>query len=232
MTPVAELEAAYFQARRDPAFLETLADLLRNYVGRETPLFEARRLTQSARRRAHLPQARGSRAHRRAQDQQRARPGAAREADGQAARHRGNRRRAARRRDRHRLRAARAVVRRLHGRGRHAAAVAQRLPDGAARRDRAPRGRRQPDAQGRHQRSDARLGRDRRRQLLPPGIRARPASVPADGPRVPVGHRARGEAADAPNRSAACRTRSSPASAAAATPWASSTRSSTTPMSA
>ncbi len=47
VTPVAELEAAYFQARRDPAFLETLADLLRNYVGRETPLFEARRLTQS-----------------------------------------------------------------------------------------------------------------------------------------------------------------------------------------
>ncbi|HEY7498934.1 MAG TPA: tryptophan synthase subunit beta [Vicinamibacterales bacterium] len=44
VTPVAELEAAYLEARRDPAFLETLADLLRNYVGRETPLFEAKRL--------------------------------------------------------------------------------------------------------------------------------------------------------------------------------------------
>jgi tryptophan synthase beta chain len=44
VAPVAELEAAYFEARSDPAFLETLADLLRNYVGRPTPLCEARRL--------------------------------------------------------------------------------------------------------------------------------------------------------------------------------------------
>jgi tryptophan synthase beta chain len=44
VTPVAELEAAYLDARRDPAFLATLADLLRNYVGRETPLFETTRL--------------------------------------------------------------------------------------------------------------------------------------------------------------------------------------------
>ena len=44
VAPVGELEGAYFEARRDPAFLETLADLLRDYVGRPTPLFEARRL--------------------------------------------------------------------------------------------------------------------------------------------------------------------------------------------
>jgi tryptophan synthase beta chain len=44
VAPVAELEAAYFEARSDPAFLDTLGDLLRNYVGRPTPLFEARRL--------------------------------------------------------------------------------------------------------------------------------------------------------------------------------------------
>ncbi len=47
VAPVAELEAAYLEARSDPAFLETLADLLRNYVGRPTPLFEARRLAGS-----------------------------------------------------------------------------------------------------------------------------------------------------------------------------------------
>ena len=47
VAPVAELETAYFEARRDPAFLESLGDLLRHYVGRPTPLFEARRLAAS-----------------------------------------------------------------------------------------------------------------------------------------------------------------------------------------
>src|SRR5262245_29836084 len=47
VAPVAELEAAYLSARSDPAFKQTLADLLRNYVGRPTPLFEARRLAAS-----------------------------------------------------------------------------------------------------------------------------------------------------------------------------------------
>ena len=65
------------------------------------------------------------------------------------------------------------------------------------------------------------------RHLLPARLGARPASVSADGPRVPVGHRPRGARADSRARPAGCPTRSSPASAAAATPWASSTRSST-----
>jgi tryptophan synthase beta chain len=47
VTPVAELEAAYLEARADPEFGATLADLLRNYVGRPTPLFEATRLSTS-----------------------------------------------------------------------------------------------------------------------------------------------------------------------------------------
>jgi tryptophan synthase beta chain len=47
MAPVAELEAAYFAARADKAFGETLAGLLRHYVGRPTPLYEARRLSAS-----------------------------------------------------------------------------------------------------------------------------------------------------------------------------------------
>jgi tryptophan synthase beta chain len=47
VAPVAELEAAYLEARGDPAFRATLADLLRNYVGRPTPLFEAKRLSAS-----------------------------------------------------------------------------------------------------------------------------------------------------------------------------------------
>jgi len=47
VAPVAELEAAYLAARSDPAFRAELTDLLRNYVGRPTPLFEARRLAAS-----------------------------------------------------------------------------------------------------------------------------------------------------------------------------------------
>jgi tryptophan synthase beta chain len=47
VTPVAELETAYLEARKDPAFRETLGELLRDYVGRPTPLFEARRLAAS-----------------------------------------------------------------------------------------------------------------------------------------------------------------------------------------
>ena len=98
----------------------------------------------------------------------------------------------------------------------------------AARRDRAQRRRRQPHAEGRDQRGDARLGRQRRRQLLPARLGARAASVSADGARVPVGHRPGGPTRRCSSCSAGCPTSSSPASAAAATPWASSTRSSTT----
>jgi tryptophan synthase beta chain len=47
VTPVAELEAAYLAARVDSGFQRSLNDLLRNYVGRPTPLFEAQRLTRS-----------------------------------------------------------------------------------------------------------------------------------------------------------------------------------------
>jgi tryptophan synthase beta chain len=46
--PVEELERAYFSARDDPAFQEELSRLLRHYVGRATPLFEAKRLTAAA----------------------------------------------------------------------------------------------------------------------------------------------------------------------------------------
>ena len=45
MTAVLELDQAYRQAKKDPAFQAELADLLKNYVGRETPLYFAKRLT-------------------------------------------------------------------------------------------------------------------------------------------------------------------------------------------
>jgi len=46
MEPLRELEAAYAEARRDPAFREELARLLRDYVGRPTPLTFAGRLSE------------------------------------------------------------------------------------------------------------------------------------------------------------------------------------------
>ena len=46
MEPLRELEAAYADARRDPAFRTLLAAHLRDFVGRPTPLTEARRLSE------------------------------------------------------------------------------------------------------------------------------------------------------------------------------------------
>jgi len=47
VAPVEELERAYFEARADEGFLATLGGLLKDYVGRPTPLYEARRLSES-----------------------------------------------------------------------------------------------------------------------------------------------------------------------------------------
>src|SRR4051812_40197119 len=46
MRPLEELEAAYAEARADPAFLAELDGLLAEFVGRPTPVFFARRLTE------------------------------------------------------------------------------------------------------------------------------------------------------------------------------------------
>ena len=154
-------------------------------------------LVRAFRRRAGLPQARGPEPHRRAQDQQRDRPGAARAAHGQAARDRRDRRRHARRGGRDHRRALRHGVRGLHGLGGHQAPGAERLPHEAARRHRRAGRKRLEDAEGRAERSDARLGDQRREHVLHHRHRRRPASVSDDGARFPVGDRPRGARADA-----------------------------------
>ena len=50
MPALAELEKAAAEAWKDPAFTSELNSLLRNYVGRATPLYEAERLTAHYRR--------------------------------------------------------------------------------------------------------------------------------------------------------------------------------------
>jgi tryptophan synthase beta chain len=52
--PVAEVERAYVSLRRDPAFHDEFTTLLRRYVGRPTPLYEARRLSERVDRRVFL----------------------------------------------------------------------------------------------------------------------------------------------------------------------------------
>lgn len=47
MNPLEELEQAYYAARQDPAFQAELADLLKDYAGRPTPLYYAKRLSQT-----------------------------------------------------------------------------------------------------------------------------------------------------------------------------------------
>ena len=47
MAPLEELEQAYLEARLDPAFQAELNDLLANYAGRPTPLYYAKRLSET-----------------------------------------------------------------------------------------------------------------------------------------------------------------------------------------
>ena len=74
MPALAELEQAWKEAREDPEYLRGAERLLRDFGGRPTPLYRARRLSEQ-RGTAGVPQARGPQPHRLAQAQQRARPG-------------------------------------------------------------------------------------------------------------------------------------------------------------
>src|SRR5204863_455911 len=54
MPALAELERAWVDARADPAFRAELDGLLRDYCGRPTPLYRARRLSEEAGRAIYL----------------------------------------------------------------------------------------------------------------------------------------------------------------------------------
>ena len=54
MTPILELQKAYSSARRDPAFQQELDRLLRDYVGRPTPLWFAERLSTALKAKVYL----------------------------------------------------------------------------------------------------------------------------------------------------------------------------------
>ena len=216
MAALDELTAAWQEAMADEAFTGEFQRMLVEYAGVPSLLYDATQLSEQVGR-PDPAQARGPQPHRRAQDPQRARPGAADQAHGQDPDDRGDRGRPARRRDGHRRGVPRPGLHRLHGRGRHRAAGAQRRPDAAARRRGDPGDLGLAHPQGRHQRGDPRLGRQRRPHgvLLRHG--RRPAPLPRDGARLLPRHRRRGpRAVPRADRRAARRGRS-PASAAAPT---------------
>ena len=46
MAPIKELEKAYEEAKADPAFQREFEEILRDYVGRESPITYAKRLSE------------------------------------------------------------------------------------------------------------------------------------------------------------------------------------------
>ncbi len=201
-----ELTAEYEKAVADQSFHAELADLYRHYVGRPSPLYHARRLSE---------QCGGAQIYLKREDLNHTGAHKINNTLGQALltrrmgkppRDRRDRRRAARRGHRHRLRPVRPGMRRLHGRGRHPPAAAQRVQHEAARR-RSPAGRqRLADPARRDQRGLPRLDGLGRDDALLPRLGRRAASVSADRPRLPVGHRPRDPRGSASNRSAGCPT--------------------------
>ena len=191
MDALNQLAAAYEQAKADPEFQARLDDYLKHYVGRPSPLFHAERLTKLAGGAAIYLKREDLNHTGAAQDQQRDRPGHAGPADGQDAGDRRDRRGPARRRHGHGLRPLRPRMHGLHGRGRHPPAEAERLQHEDAGRDGRAGHDRLADAPRRDQRGDARLDGLVADDALHDRQRGRPAPVPDDRPRLPVGHRPR-----------------------------------------
>ena len=225
MPPLRRARGGIRGGQGDRSSRRSSTTLLRDYVGRPTPLYFAERLIAELGGARSTSSARTSTTPARTRSTTRSARGCS--PSGWArAHHRRDRRRPARRGDGDRLRAARPGVRRLHGRGRTWRA---RRSTSSACGCWAPRcvpvDERQPDAEGRDQRGDARLGDERRRHLLHDRL-GRSARIPtrrscATSSRV-IGREARAQIAG--RRPAGCPTPWWPASAAAPTPSASSTR--------
>ena len=230
MPALAELEDAWVEARADAGYRAELDRLLRDFAGRPTPLYEARRLSEAVGHPVWLK--REDLMHTGAHKLNNALGQAllARRM-GKTRHHRRDRRGPARRRGRDRVRAARPRVHRLHGHRGHAPPAAQRAAHGAARRARRAGRGGGADAQGGGLGGDPRLGRERRRHALHHRLERRPGAVPGARARPPARDRRRGARPDPRRRPGGCPSAWSRASAAARTRSASSCRSSTTPRS-
>ena len=113
MNTLKELDDAFEKAIRDESFMKEYHYYLEQYVGRETPLYFAERLSEKYGTRIYLK--RGLKPHRSTQDQQRDRSDPACKANGQKESDRRDRSRSAWCRNRDRSSAVRYGVYRLYG---------------------------------------------------------------------------------------------------------------------
>ncbi len=172
-----QLDALYQELKEDPDFRRELAQDLSAVRWPADAAVRSGTPDARTRGRADIPQARRPESHRRAQDQQHRRAGVVGEAHRQATHHRGDRRRSARRGHGNGRGSARSRVPGLYGFGRHQTAESQRLPDEAVRRGGGAGHVGFAHAQGRDERSDARLGDQCGRHPLHHRYRRRSASV-------------------------------------------------------
>ena len=224
VAPLEELERAYAAACADPAFRAELDDLLQNFAGRPTPLQFASRLTE------HLG---GARIYLKREDLLHTGAHKINNCLGQgllAVRMGKKRVIAETGAGQHGVATATVAARLgldmhgLHGHRGHGAPAAQRFSHALARRGSDRRRFRQPHAEGRDQRSHARLGHQRAHVPLPARFRARRASLSANRARFSQSDRRRGARTDSAEPKAACPIICSPASAAARMQSACSTR--------
>ena len=230
MPALAELEAAWLEARDDAGYRAELARLLRDFAGRPTPLYLAERLSEAAGRPVWLKR----------EDLMHTGSHKLNNALGQAL--------LAKRMGKPRIIAE-------TGAGQHGVATAtacallglecvvymgtedmRRQPPNVQRMRLlgatvAPVEAGRAHAQGGRLGGDPRLGRERRRHALRDRLVRRPGAVPGARARPAARDRRRGARAAARARRPAARARRSPASAAARTRSARSSRSSTTPRS-
>ena len=199
MPALLELEEAYRRISREREFKEELAWYLKDYVGRPTPLYFARHLTAALG---------GPQIYIKREDL--AHTGAHKInntlGQGLLARRMGKKRLIAETgAGQHGVATATVAallghgVRHLHGHRGHPAAAPQRHPHAPVGLEGDPGGIRQPDAEGRHERSHPGLGHQRAPHPLCPGLRGRAAPLPHDRPGLPVGHRQRGQGANTKN---------------------------------
>ena len=228
MEPLRELEAAYAEARRDPAFraeFRPIAARLRGSAHAARP----RGAALGAARLPGLPEARGPLPHRRPQDQQR--PRARRCSSGAWASAAWSRRPVRASTGWRPPPSARCSVSSASStwaprtwRARLRTCERMRLLGRGGARGRLG----QPHAQGRDQRGDARLGDERAHDPLPARLGAGGPPLPRDGARLPGRDRRGGPRPDPRRWRARCPTCSWPASAAARTRSGCSTPSSKT----
>ncbi len=188
MEPLRALEEAYAEARLDPAFGQELDRLLRDFVGRPTPLTLAERLSAAT----------GCRVYLKREDLCHTGAHKINNALGQAllAKRMGKSRVVAETgAGQHGVASATVCallgprVRRLHGHRGHGPPGAQRAAHASAG-GRGPRRRfRRAHPEGRDQRGDARLGHERPPHALPPRLGARRAPLSHDGPGLSGGDR-------------------------------------------